>query len=714
MKIAHNRRLCVDVLIAFSLLIGITIVSEVLYSTKENVNAVLKFEKNYFSKKLATTVTSRIDAYFNELETVISVLSRYYNNERGDQIEKFNDALLEGIKRIQHIMSLYITLSDGTFIQARTTDGITHFRNDDKTKLPSYVKYIIRKVQHEPEGEGLTETWTYLSEDSELTTSEVAETPTNDFSKRDWYVKAELNKALTWSDEYIFASTLVPGITLSNPLGYNTDGNAVGVIGVDFAFSYIEPLLQSVKVSDNSRIYLINSKQEILCSTTKEGTNSNNGLSKAPSLLSINESAESILGVAVKTLFSTGDTHATFEAKGVKYVATVQKLNKLPISMMIITPQSDYTEDFERVKQAMFYISILIFIVAFVFVLFLSRRISKPIARLSEYARSIEQMNAEDTPVAIHSNILEIRDLENSMNAMRQSVLTFSKYAPKTLVRKLLVEGVQPVIGGQTAEITMMFTDIEKFSTVSEKLPAEYLMMHLSEYFDELTRKIVENNGVIDKYIGDSIMAIWGAPDPDENQVVNACNSAIECAELVEQLKVRWQPLGKPPLPTRFGIHTGQATIGNIGSSDRMNYTAIGDSVNIASRLEGANKVYGTRILVSESVESVAREQILFRVIDRVAVKGRVGGIVVYEPLCAMRNADNEDYYRFIELSSKSKEAFELYQSRRFKEALKIYEELAENFPSRESAISPVMESCRGLIKNADPEWDGVNRLSTK
>ncbi|MDR1365398.1 MAG: hypothetical protein LBJ42_02325 [Holosporales bacterium] len=684
-----------------------------LYSTRGNINAVLKFEKNYFSKKLAATITNQIDSYFNELETIINILSRHYNNEQGDQIEKFNETLLESVKRIPYVTSLYITLNDGTFVQARTTDGICHFRNNDEAKLPSYVKYIIRRVKRAPNNEGLTETWTYLSEDSGFTTTETVEMPTDDFNKRDWYVKAELNKTLTWSDEYVFASTMLPGVTLSKPLGYDTNGNAIGVISVDFAFSYIEPLLRSVRVSGNSEIYLINSKQEILCSSVKDKKTVDN-ISRAPSLLSINSSAESVLGVAVKTLFSAGDTHALFEVNGVKYITTVRKLEKMPVSMLIITPQSDFTEDFENVKKDMFIISAVIFLIAFVVVLILSKRISSPIAKLSEYARAIEQMDADGAPITINSNIFELRELEGAMNSMRMSVNTFSKYAPKTLVRKLLVEGIQPTVGGHTAEITMMFTDIEKFSTVSEKLPAEYLMMHLSEYFDELTKRIVENNGIIDKYIGDSIMAIWGAPDPDTNQVINACNAAFECINLIEQLKIRWQPLGKPPLPTRIGIHAGQATIGNIGSSDRMNYTAIGDSVNIASRLEGVNKIYGTRVLVSETVESVARDQILFRVIDRVAVKGRVGGIVVFEPLCAMRNADNEDYYRFIELSSKSKEAFELYQSRRFVDALKIYEEIAVSFPSRETAIVPVIESCRKLMDDEDPEWDGVNRLSTK
>ena len=167
----------------------------------------------------------------------------------------------------------------------------------------------------------------------------------------------------------------------------------------------------------------------------------------------------------------------------------------------------------------------------------------------------------------------------------------------------------------------------------------------------------MEHNGTIDKYIGDSIMAIWGAPNSDENQVTHACEAALKCQEILEGLAKKWAPLGKPPLPTRIGLHTGPSIVGNIGSRDRMNFTAIGDSVNIASRLEGVNKFYGTKILASETVENEARKKIIFRVIDKIAVKGRTSGITIFEPLCSINNADDM-YYNFLELCSKSKEAF--------------------------------------------------------
>lgn len=362
----------------------------------------------------------------------------------------------------------------------------------------------------------------------------------------------------------------------------------------------------------------------------------------------------------------------------------------------------------------MLVISIFVFLISFGVIFLLSKRISTPISQLCESAKAIGNMELDNYPEPPKSKIFEIQQLSSAMDSMKLSISTFSKYAPKDLVRKLLKSGDKPILGGRTKEITMLFSDIEKFSTVAEKLPAEYLILHLSEYFDELTKNIMAHNGIIDKYIGDSIMAIWGAPNPDENQVINACEAALECQKIIEDLKEKWTPLGKPPLPTRIGLHTGTAIVGNIGSQDRMNFTAIGDSVNIASRLEGANKVYGTNILASETVENSARGRILFRVIDRIAVKGRLSGITVFEPLCSIKNADDDMYYKVIELCSKSKEAFELYQGGNFKNAIKLYTEIATMFPNKISSIAPLIDRCRNFMANPPIEWDGVNHLTSK
>jgi adenylate cyclase len=417
---------------------------------------------------------------------------------------------------------------------------------------------------------------------------------------------------------------------------------------------------------------------------------------------------------AAKKLTGDDDNHVTFTVLKKDYIASMQKLGRLPCVLLTISPEEDFTGEFKRVQREALFWSILVFLASFGVIFIFSRRISTPITAVCKAAKSIGDMHLERYESPPPSSIIEIQELANAMDSMKLNISTFTKYAPKDLVKKLIQQGVVPTLGGETKKITLFFSDIEKFTAISERLPAEYLTLHLSEYFDELTKEIMRYDGVIDKYIGDSVMAMWGAPNPDENQVVNACCAALACQELLLQLEEKWKPLGKPALPTRIGVHTGYAIVGNIGSQDRMNFTSIGDNVNVASRLEGANKYYGTKILVSEDVEAEARSRVLFRVIDKITVKGKSVGFCVYEPLCALKDGEDDGYYEKIELSEKTKEAFRLYQNGEFKHAIGKYRKILELYPYTEKSITPIINRCEEFVKTPPSDWNGISFLSGK
>jgi adenylate cyclase len=606
--------------------------------------------------------------------------------------------------------------SDGTMFQARTLTGLSSFQSPNKGKLPTYAKFALRTINKQENSDNLTETWTYLNDDFSTIDSEALPKAKYNVTKLDWYVKTELSKEKCWSDVYIFKSSQLAGITLSMPLGYYDNLNAIGIIAVDCAVEHFKDILESAKGSPNSVAYLLNKKNEIIISSNMEEENAitQQEDGRSVNLINVNDSNNPVLEKAILTMLGNEAEHVVFSVNGAQYIASIQKLKKIDCSLLTIAPENDFIGEINNVQRDMMLISLFVYLLSFIIVWLSSRRISNPINALCKSAKAIETMDLENYPLPPKSSIVEIQKLSNIMNSMHLSVSTFSKYAPKDLVMRLVKTGKIPVLGGKVSNITMLFSDIEKFSTISEKLPAEYLILHLSEYFDELTKEIMNHNGVIDKYIGDSIMALWGAPNPDENQIENACHAALKCQELLEKLKDKWLPLGKPPLPTRIGIHTGVVIVGNIGSRDRMSFTAIGDTVNIASRLEGANKYYGTKILVSESVESATKGRFLFRVIDRIAVKGKSVGITIYEPLCAMKDADEQAYYQQLNLCAKSKEAFEAYQNQEFAEALELYNRILETFPEIELSITSIIKNCKEFIKNPPVNWDGVNHLSSK
>ena len=176
-----------------------------------------------------------------------------------------------------------------------------------------------------------------------------------------------------------------------------------------------------------------------------------------------------------------------------------------------------------------------------------------------------------------------------------------------------------------------MFTDIEDFTKITERADPEQVMLYTSRYLAALSEVIMEHKGTVNKFVGDSIMALWGAPADDPDHVTNACAAAFACRKAGEKLNVEFEAEGWPAYRTRFGIHAGEAVIGNVGSADRMNYTALGATVNLAARLEPLNKEYGTEILVSEAVVSQAAAFFNFRPIGSVSLKGFASEVQVYE-----------------------------------------------------------------------------------
>jgi adenylate cyclase len=177
----------------------------------------------------------------------------------------------------------------------------------------------------------------------------------------------------------------------------------------------------------------------------------------------------------------------------------------------------------------------------------------------------------------------------------------------------------------------MLFSDLEGFTTISESMLPQEVVKLLNEYLNEMSQVIFRYGGTIDKYEGDLIMAIFGAPVPQTDHAVRACLTALAMQERLAEMRELWKREGKPPLKARIGINTGPVVVGNMGSSIKFNYTVIGDAVNLASRLEGENKEYGTSIMIGESTYRVVKEAIETRYLGEVVVKGKTVPVKVYE-----------------------------------------------------------------------------------
>ena len=338
-----------------------------------------------------------------------------------------------------------------------------------------------------------------------------------------------------------------------------------------------------------------------------------------------------------------------------------------------------------------------------------ARRISQPLLSLAEDLGRVQQLNLEHV-VHIRSNVREVVIMREAVQKMKNSLRSFRKYVPADLVADLMSLGQEARLSAENREVTVFFSDIADFTTISERTPPEQLVGDLALYFDGMTASIHESKGTVDKYIGDAVMAFWGAPRRLDDHAVKACLAAIKCRDHARQMAEAQRSAGKEPMFTRIGLNTGVAIIGNIGYEARINYTAMGDTVNLASRLEGLNKFYSTQILISESTWQLAKTAVEARFIDVVAVKGKSIPVRIYELLCAS-GALTESQARLIKEYERT---MELYLARDFEGAARDFAQLATAFPEDQPSAMMLERSRRFQVEPPPSDWQGEFVMTSK
>lgn len=281
----------------------------------------------------------------------------------------------------------------------------------------------------------------------------------------------------------------------------------------------------------------------------------------------------------------------------------------------------------------------------------------------------------------------------------------FGKYVSPIIVEQIAKHPDKLKLGGEKRNVTILFSDIRGFTSISEKLKPEQLVRLLNEYLSAMTTIILKHDGLVDKYIGDAIMAFWNAPLNQPKHARLACSAAVEMIKKLGEIQEKWKKEKLPHIDIGVGLNTGDAVIGNMGSYDRFDYTAIGDNINLGSRLEGLTKQYGVRIIISEATYAQVKNEFAARKLDLVSVKGRTKPIFIYELICAKK-----------ELTKKQEDAIRHYESglnfyfarkwdSAIKEFLKVNDKPSEEFIQR----------CRNFKKSPPQNgWDGTWVMKTK
>jgi len=537
------------------------------------------------------------------------------------------------------LYGLFLGYGDGSFFQ------MVDFRDVDETALrrlhaPAGSRYGVRSIRR-VSADRRIQTWTFFDSALHRLGPDLKTEATYDPRVRPWYKNAQTVDGVSITRAYIFASLRAPGITVSRRMV----GESRTVLAADITLSRLSAFLREQKVGKSGIVFIYNERGELIAFPDPERTVKTVVTEGKAKLLPVRVSELGIPALSAAILHSGDATRqrSLFTVEGRAYIASVAPLTHsfgADKRVAIVVPVDDFLGPIAEHRTRSLIFSLIPLLLAIPMIIWISQRISRPIRAIADEAARIRALSFEDSP-QVTSHITEIRQLANTVAAMKRTIRTFTQYVPKALVEQLIRSGNVQELGGERRSLTIMFSDVANFTDMAEGMSPEDLMRKTSDYFQALGEIVLANKGSIDKYIGDAIMAFWNAPLDDPDHVANACRTILLCRVRSRELNTRRSATGEHLMQTRFGLHTGDTVVGNIGSPDRMDYTALGASVNLAARLEGLNKQYGTELLVSETVYREARDLFLFRPIDTTRVKGISRPVSVFE-LCAAHHGPPE------------------------------------------------------------------------
>lgn len=661
-----------------------------------------------FTKQVSKGIIDKINQLFNSAEESGNITSFAISAGLIDPKNEYKSLQLATFVLSQNpnISSVNIATPDGSKYKAsREINGAVLQRSDIRTK-----KNIIRK---------------YYSEEKELlqrNKDSASSFETGyDARKRPWFKKAIETQASAWTDIYESSSDQQFVYSYAKPI-YDQNKQLLAVIAIDVEVTGLSHFLAEMNVFDRGRSFIVNDRRQVIAYPSRSLVDLErrekfieNGEEHSFRLYTTDNFPDQNLHLAMKAHGPGKDGFFVFTGDdNSRWLGSIERYpyrGGMEFLFGVYFPQSSIMAGIYRNALYILAASGLLLLCSILAGNFFARRISSELSDLSKDVDKAGRLDIEEKP-PINSRIIEIDSMNRSISRMKVSLKSFKKYVPLELVRLLNSMGQEAFIGGEKQFLTVFFSDIANFTDISEGLPPELLLEHLGKYFDGMSHEILSTGGTLDKYIGDSVMAFWGAPIAQKDHAIRACHAALECKRFTDQFCVQSSEDGNPIFRTRIGLHTGEVVVGNIGNKERMNYTIIGDSVNLASRLESLNKFYDTNILISSSTYDLVKDEFIARKLDFVAVKGRNEGLLIYE-LISKQSDTNSLVNTFVH-------QYELglnhYIKGSWNEALTAFDRARSLSPSGDDLPSSMMqERCRTFLSEPPAsDWRGVYKFKEK
>ena len=524
----------------------------------------------------------------------------------------------------------YVGYPNGTFILAANLTNSPAWRN--AVNAPAAANLAVRTIE-EGQDKARESTWRFFGSDGRSISSTPTIPANYDPRTRPWYISAQIAPVPVSTSPYIMFTTKLIGITVSRSF----DREPKVVVGADVILDAVRRLLEQEKVSPTSVIYVFDGTGRLVMASDAEPGQ--------PSSEPDTRTADPKIA-AVRGSFASDADHGrklAFQIGSRGYAGWLQSVGSSSVlpgyRVAIVAPTDELTAASDLALRDGLIVSVCILLAGVLCAILVAQSISGSLMRLTADAYKLKTLDFSGSQ-AIRSRIAEIAQLASAMNSAQSAIRSFGLYVPMEIVRSIVASG-RALRGAHREEVTALFADAQDFTAICEQLSPEEVVAMLSSYFDIFDARITRHSGTIVQFAGDSVYALWNSPVPDRNHVDNACLCALEIKGAIDTFNRDRRAMGSPALVTRIGIHTGVAVVGSVGAAQRLQFTAIGDTINVASRLEGLNKQFSTTILVSTEVVDRCRLPFEFRSLGLAKAKGRSADLDVAE-LCGVRENEKE------------------------------------------------------------------------
>ena len=613
--------------------------------------------------------------------------------------------MIELLKSNEDISSVsFISASTGEYVKTvRAADGSMAIEISEKEANGSITRRDLAPFGSDLLERGRTANWEY------------------DPRKEPFFAQCKEKREIVWSEPYVIRTTSgldAPGLTCAAPV-LTANGKFIGVAAVDITLLDLSRFLKSIQVGQNGYAILAErfgpGKARLIAHPDQSRLLvADEGHMRLATLAELNEPLLTLLvdRLGEVNLSAGGSVRETLKVSGASWLCGIRRIRheRLPNwTAFIVVPEREFTGRLNEAGIVLLVVLAVALALSVTGSIIFANRITRPLHQLVEQTSRIRELALDAGPTP-SSNIAEIDDLANSMESMKSALRSFQKLVPADYARFLMRSGQEAKLGGERRHLTTSFADIIGFTSFSETVPPETLTQILSEYLDVLSGEVLKSEGTVDKFNGDDVMAFWGAPAHVEDHALAACTTALSSQITISRLYADWATREIPRLRIAFGIATGDVVVGNVGSRERMNYTVIGDSVNLASRLQGLNREYQTEILISEQTAKEAGKAIIARLVDHVIVQGKESSVPVYELIGL---ADDTDHYwdKLIEVYGRGLDA---YMVKDWDAAEKFFREVKSLRPQDGPARTMLARIERWKLSPPGDDWTGAYQIGYK